>query len=45
MLRPGDAKVFKKILADEVADEARALQKINRKTNEGLLGLGTERTN
>jgi len=34
MLRQGDAKVFKKMLADETSYEARGFEKINRQANE-----------
>jgi hypothetical protein len=45
LLRQGDAKVFKKYSQMKLQMKREALQKINRKANEGMLGFGTERTN
>ena len=45
LLRQGDAKVFKKYSQMKLQMKREALQKINRKANEGPLGFGTERTN
>jgi integrase len=43
LLRQGDAKVFKKYSQMKLQMKREALQKLNRKANEGLPGLGTER--
>jgi integrase len=45
LLRQGDAKVFKKYSQMKLQMKREALQKINRRANEGLPGFGTERTN
>lgn len=45
LLRQGDAKVFKKYSQMKLQMKREALQKINRRANEGPLGFGTERTN
>ena len=45
LLRQGDAKVFKKYSQTKLQMKREALQKINRKANEGPPGFGTERPN
>ena len=45
LLRQGEAKVFKKYSQMKLQMKREALQKLNRKANEGGPGFGTERPN
>jgi len=45
LLRQGDAKVFKKYSQMKLQMKREALQKLNRKANEGRPGFDTERPN